>query len=344
MKKRNIIAIAIVLSVAVCFPMKAEAADKPVSWVFQAFDGKDGFTYGLLVELAERIRLTTGGKVLIEIHPLGAYMPTLKVLDGVKLNVIDGALAPMIMWSDKIPVLGPLCDLFAAYTHPWEKLTWLYHKGGMELANEALAPLGLFSIGVFPQGVESLVSTKPLRNPEDLKGLVVRMPGGTSLMLFEKLGAKPLKVPPEQIAEYLKNNMLDVADLGTLAHNDKAGFYDIEGVKHTNYPGFHSMPTLDLIVNKEQWEKLPEDIRKTIELTVRGWSWDVAVRGKLLNYQAVQKVRAKGVTLYEWRAEDVNNVRAAAVGVWDEWAKKSPLSKKVVESQKAWLKELGLLQ
>jgi TRAP-type mannitol/chloroaromatic compound transport system substrate-binding protein len=29
--------------------------------------------------------------------------------------------------------------------------------------------------------------------------------------------------------------------------------------------------------------------------------------------------------------------------IWDEFAKKSPMTKKVLDSQKAWLKELGLI-
>jgi TRAP-type mannitol/chloroaromatic compound transport system substrate-binding protein len=37
-------------------------------------------------------------------------------------------------------------------------------------------------------------------------------------------------------------------------------------------------------------------------------------------------------------------VRAVAMEIWDEFAKKSPMAKKVIDSQKEWLRELGLLK
>ena len=36
-------------------------------------------------------------------------------------------------------------------------------------------------------------------------------------------------------------------------------------------------------------------------------------------------------------------IESHAQATWDDWAKKSPLAKRAVDSQKAWLRELGLL-
>jgi TRAP-type mannitol/chloroaromatic compound transport system substrate-binding protein len=35
--------------------------------------------------------------------------------------------------------------------------------------------------------------------------------------------------------------------------------------------------------------------------------------------------------------------RKVAIEVWEEYANKSPFAQKVFDSQKAWMKELGLL-
>jgi TRAP-type mannitol/chloroaromatic compound transport system substrate-binding protein len=37
-------------------------------------------------------------------------------------------------------------------------------------------------------------------------------------------------------------------------------------------------------------------------------------------------------------------VRLVAQEIWDEFSKKSPMTKKVIDSQKAWLRELGLIK
>ena len=49
------------------------------------------------------------------------------------------------------------------------------------------------------------------------------------------------------------------------------------------------------------------------------------------------------MTLVSWTDEDRRKIRTLAQQTWDDWSKKSPLAKKAADSQKAWLKDLGLL-
>jgi TRAP-type mannitol/chloroaromatic compound transport system substrate-binding protein len=49
------------------------------------------------------------------------------------------------------------------------------------------------------------------------------------------------------------------------------------------------------------------------------------------------------VEVIQWSDEDLRNVRMVSREIWDEFSKKSPMTKKVLDSQKAWLKELGLI-
>ena len=55
-------------------------------------------------------------------------------------------------------------------------------------------------------------------------------------------------------------------------------------------------------------------------------------------------MKGKGVTALTWSEEDLAKVRAEARGIWDEFAKKSPMAKKVIDSQKDWLRKLGLIK
>ena len=60
--------------------------------------------------------------------------------------------------------------------------------------------------------------------------------------------------------------------------------------------------------------------------------------------KAVKEMQAKGITPVAWSEEELAKVRAAAVSVWDDYASKSPMAKKVIDSKKAWLKELGRIE
>jgi TRAP-type mannitol/chloroaromatic compound transport system substrate-binding protein len=52
----------------------------------------------------------------------------------------------------------------------------------------------------------------------------------------------------------------------------------------------------------------------------------------------------KGITQIIWSEEEMRRIREVTEHIWDEWAAKNPLSKKAIESQKAWLRELGRIK
>ena len=58
---------------------------------------------------------------------------------------------------------------------------------------------------------------------------------------------------------------------------------------------------------------------------------------------AGEELKDQGVEVIEWSEADLRAVRMVSRDIWDEFAQKSPMTKKVLDSQKAWLKELGLI-
>ncbi len=62
------------------------------------------------------------------------------------------------------------------------------------------------------------------------------------------------------------------------------------------------------------------------------------------NYQAIDKVKEKGVTIHRWSKDELDRARAIAMEVWDDYAKKNSRSKEVIESMKAHMVEIGSLK
>ena len=52
---------------------------------------------------------------------------------------------------------------------------------------------------------------------------------------------------------------------------------------------------------------------------------------------------SQGVTLVNWSNEERTRFRKVAMIEWEEFGKKSPLARKLVDSQVAFLKKLHLL-
>ena len=75
-------------------------------------------------------------------------------------------------------------------------------------------------------------------------------------MIFEELGASPIVMDFNEIFTALETGIIDGADAANLTNNIGLGLYDI--AKHTNYPGFHSMPADHLACRKDVWDAMPD--------------------------------------------------------------------------------------
>jgi TRAP-type C4-dicarboxylate transport system substrate-binding protein len=159
--------------------------------------------------------------------------------------------------------------------------------------------------------------------------------------IFQELGATPIVMDFTEIFTALETGIIDGADASGLANNVGLGLYDI--VKHATYPGFHSMPSDHLACNKAVWDGLTEGQRRIIDTAWQKLGFQIALSNEKANSEAAAELTAAGVTLYDWTPEDRAAFRAGAQVAWADWATRSPEAAKLVDSHKAYLKQLGLL-
>ena len=120
------------------------------------------------------------------------------------------------------------------------------------------------------------------------------------------------------------------------------GLYDL--VSHATYPGFHSMPSDHLAVRKDAWDALPEDLQRIMEVAMQKLSLQTSLVFEVRNNEAAAALKAKGVTLHDWSAEDRAAFRAAAQRAWQGWADKTPEARALVDSHVKFLTTLGLMK
>jgi len=190
------------------------------------------------VDFCARVKVLTNGRLEITPYSAGTLVPTFEALDALQNNVIQA----MHMWSGyfsgKEPGFSPISDLVAAYSDPWQKDAWMYYKGGWEMLNEMYKPYNAYAVGWMFWGIESMVSTKPIRRMEDFKGLKMRVPQGMTAMLFQELGASVVVLPGGEVYSALDKGVINTSDWASPSMNQRLGFFQV--AKYTNYPGFHS--------------------------------------------------------------------------------------------------------
>jgi len=342
MTVKKLLSTLIILTAVLVLVVPSVSMAKTIKWKAQALWSAAELSYKTFVDFCERVKVLTNGRLEITPYPGGTIVPTFELLEAVQNNVVQA----MHSWpgynAGKEPAFAAISDLIAGYSDPWQKDAWMYYMGGWDMLNEMYKPYNVYSIGWMFWGIESMVSTKPIRRMEDFKGLKMRVPQGMTAMLMQKLGASVVVLPGGEVYSALDKGVINTSDWASVSMNNRMGFYQV--AKYTNYPGFHSMPIGDFAVNKDEWNKLPDDIKAILKTAAREWAWDSMERINIDDVKAIGEIKKKGVHILTWSKEDLTRVRAVAMGIWDEYAKKSPMTKKVIDSQKDWLRKLGLIK
>ena len=334
----------IVASIAVAtlsgFAPSAEAAD--YSWTFQTSAQSGDNFFALEETWAERVKKMSNGRIDITIVPVGTVVAHNETLDAVGSGILHGHMTDPSYFSGKDPAFAMLGNLVGAWSAPQQMFNYMNYGGGSELYNELVNPYGLQFIGVGSTGVESFLSTKPLRGVADLAGLKMRAPEGMVQEIFAAAGAAPVSLPGSEVYTSLEKGVIDAADYTVFSTNHTQGMHKF--AKYPLYPGFHSMPIIDISMNKDIWDSLPDDLKEILTVSLRDFAQDTAARLEMANAVAVAEATADpNITIINWSDAERAKFRAIAKSQWANWAARSEMAQKAFDSVNAYLLSAGLL-
>jgi TRAP-type mannitol/chloroaromatic compound transport system substrate-binding protein len=318
------------------------AAQQAVKWKLLTSWAAGTLPQKLVEQFGDKVKAMSGGRLLIEVLPAGSVVAPPESLDALSAGVIDAQQGGTAYFVGKDAAFSVLGDLQGAWDHPLQAWGWLEQGGGLPLARELYAKYNAhFVTGVW-YGVESLVSKKPLRTLADFKGLKIRAPVGMGQDIFKSLGAAPVNLPGSEVYTALERGVVDASDWGTLSMNQELGYHKL--AKYPMYPGFHSMPMNDLAVNAKKWAALPDDLKAIVEVAARDLCREMVQRHLADDLRVAEQAKSLGFEPVDLPAAERRKFREAARAVWAQYAGRSPMAKRIHDSQLAWLKQLGLLQ
>ncbi|MBC8159072.1 MAG: TRAP transporter substrate-binding protein [Alphaproteobacteria bacterium] len=319
----------------------AQAADT-FNLKFQSSDNTGNQNFLLKKEWAARVKEATGGRVNIEMMPVGSIVKHTETMDAIGSGILDGHVTATGYFSGKDPAFGLIGNTVGAWGDPNEMLLFMEQGGGTELLREMYKPYGLHFIGASATGLEAFVSKVPLDGVADLKGLKMRAPEGLVQAVFAAAGAAPVGLPGSEVYTSLDKGVIDAADYTVFSTNEQQGMHKI--AKHPVYPGFHAMPVLDISINAKTWAKMGADLQQILTMSVRDFARQMTSKLKMADLAAVAMVKARGdVTIHDWSAEERNKFRAIAMTEWKKFATKSPNAKKVYDVLTKFMADNGML-
>jgi len=304
------------LASAAAFGLMASTALAQTNLRIQTHYGPETVSGKLVAQYEADIEEMSNGEIQVEMFYSSSVVKSVETFDAAATGILDCDMTGGGYQTGKNPAFQFVGDIMGGYDTPYQQLSWLYLGGGWDAAQTLYNQYGMQLVGWWVVGQESFASSKPIAGPEDFKNWKFRSPPGMETKIFEKLGASPVVMDFTEIFTALETGIIDGADASNLANNKGLGLYDI--VKHANYPGFHSMPSDHLAC------------------LMYGITVEKA------NIEAVASLKAEGVTIHEWSAEDRAAFKQAARDTWPEFAT-TPEAKALVESHTAYLKSIGVI-
>ncbi|WP_432471400.1 TRAP transporter substrate-binding protein [Amphritea sp. HPY] len=325
-------------AVADCKPTESAAAPapaataEPIEWKMVTTWPKNFPGLGVGANnLAELIGQMSGGRIKVKVYGAKELVGALEIFDAVSRGTAEMGHGASYYWKGKTRA----AQFFAAVPFgltAQEMNSWLYHGGGMELWEEIYAEFGLIPGAAGNTGVQmGGWFNREINTVKDLEGLKMRIPGLGGEVL-KRAGGTPVLLPGGEIFPSLQSGAIDATEwVGP--YNDMA-FGLHKAAKFYYYPGWHEPgTTLECFVNKEAFEKLPEDLQVIVRSAIRVANQDMLSDFTAKNNRALEQlVNEQGVELRQFPDEVLKAIKDLSDQVVAEEAAKDPMSKKVFDS------------
>jgi TRAP-type mannitol/chloroaromatic compound transport system substrate-binding protein len=289
-----------------------------------------------------RVNEMAGARLKIDLLHGGAVVHPFQVLDGVHGGQIDMAHTVTVYWYGKHKAAslfgtGPVFGFNAN-----EGLGWIYAGGGKELFEELqvqVMKLNVKSFFAMPMPTQPLGWFKrPVTDANSMRGLKYRTVG-LAADLFQSMGLAVAQLPGGEIVPAMERGVIDAFEFNNPTSDRRFGSHNVA----KNYMlGSHHQATeyFEIMVNRTKFNGLPKEHQAILQyaaeatssanewLAMNQYSKDLQ---ELIDKDKVNVIRTP------------QSVFDAQIKAWDGLIAtlgNDPFMKKVMESQKAWVRRV----
>src|SRR5215470_6917433 len=240
-------------------------------------------------ELAEKY---TNGKVKVEVYPNSTLYKDKEELEALQLGAVQ-MLAPS---NSKFGPIG--VKDFEVFDLPYI----LPNKAALRKVTDGpigkamlkkLETKGMVGLAYWDNGFKEMSANKPLRMPEDYKGLKFRIQSSKVLEAqFRALGAIPQVMAFSEVYQALQTGVVDGQE-NTPSNIFTQKFHEVQ--KYTTLTN-HGYIGYVVVVNKKFWDDLPADIRDQLQKAMNEATAYANKISEQENSEALEDIKKSGKT------------------------------------------------
>jgi tripartite ATP-independent transporter DctP family solute receptor len=278
------------------------------------------------VRFAELVAQKTNGRYEVKVFPAAQLGNARDMLEAVRQGNIEMTMFGSDLLEPIFPPIGAFALPFIWDREKAHKL--LQGDVGRDVADKFMKATGVRILAWSDLGEQSMLTrTKPIRVPEDLKGLKMRVPEVPSTVsAFRVWGANPTVITYAEVFNALQTGVVD----GAVMPPDGMFSSRLYEVAKQLSPTRHLFLPLPVLVSEKFLQAQPAEIRAAITAAAHEafeiYDADLYTKAAA---QAVDEMKAKGVSVSQ---PDREAFAKLVPPVWKEFAEKVPAAAPIIKA------------
>ena len=281
--------------------------------------------------IAKLVEEMSQGQMQITVFGAGEQVQAFGVFDAVSSGSHQMGHSGSYFWKGKVPAAQFFTAVPFGLTAD-EINAWIHRGDGLELWREVYEPFNLYPIPAGNTGTQMFGwFNKEINSIEDIKGLKMRIPG-LGGEVFKRAGGIPITLPAGELFTSLQTGVIDATEWVGPYNDLTFGFH--QAADYYYYPGWHEPgPMLELIINIDAWNSLPDHLKVIIETAAKAVNQDLLDEYTAMNNSALKElVDVHGVQLRKLPDDVIESFRKISEEVIQESIATDPVMKKVYDS------------
>ena len=212
------------------------------------------------VHFKEQVEKESGGRIEVKIYPNNQLGSEIDVINSI---MMDGGADITFTGESMQSVIPEMGILGVPYLMNSPEQVKAVATGpiGKKLEELMERDANMVTLGYFERGPRDVTSNKPIRVPDDMRGLIIRVPASPiTVAAMEALGAKPTPMAFAEVFTSLQQKTIDAQE-NPLAMIKTGNFYEVQQYLNKTE---HLRSIVYIVVSKSKLESMPKDLQDLV--------------------------------------------------------------------------------
>lgn len=218
---------------------------------------EDHTWYKAFAYFGEQLEERSNGRIQLQTYPSEQLAKEIEAIRMIQAGVIDMTTTSALLsnWTE----IMTFCEMPFLTDSMAEVDTMLNGPVGARIRAEMIEKTGLRPVGYFQAGARHLTSNRPIRTPNDLPGLVVRIPSiPVFITAWSALGAKTTPIAFSELFTSLQQGVINAQE-NPLPLTKMAAMYEVQDyVNLTSHVFGWTYP----VIGEKQFQSMPLDLQQ----------------------------------------------------------------------------------